>query len=98
MKLKIRLPKALLKLALALKTALAVIIAGEVFILYQFVYLDFQKSRAGPEIPATASGYDFSLPEFAKVRDWLEKQQNFEIPPYELTATSTGRENPFAEY
>ena len=93
--MKIPIPKISLK---ALLTALLVVaMVWEVFVLYKSL---FEKVELPPESGEETSQKttDFNIQILRDIDRQVLNKLNFSPDPYDLTATSSGRENPLADY
>lgn len=97
--MKLKLPKIKFNLKIFLHSLFFAVIALELVILYQTLFLHPRPDTTLPSSPLPASAnLNLDLVQFGKVYQWVLDRDNFSIPAFDLTRGPTGRENPFADY
>lgn len=97
--MKLKLPKIKFNLKVFLRGLFFVVIALELVVLYQILFLYPRTDTASPPSPSPASAnLNLDLVQFDKVYQWVLDRDNFSMPAFDLTQGPTGRENPFADY
>lgn len=74
-----------------------VVVLAELFILYQYLYLNFQtRDIQSDSISQPIFRIDHSS--LTEAEAWLKKTENYKLPDNQFQQQNIGRENPFAEY
>jgi len=107
MKIKLKIPKIRVNPAKILLLALAMVLTGELYVLYYALYAPVEEIAGAETLSVSAlKDIDIDLVEYNKIKTWIETRRNYVVPPYSLeistttasTTGLTGRENPFADY
>ena len=95
---KLKLPKLKIKLSQVLAILLILAVVGELWIVYQYLYLNLVKKGEVVLPPQQSQAVRIDLKTYQEAKNWLQEKAVYEISSYSLDEGELGRENPFADY
>ena len=97
MKFKLKIPKFKIG-AFWIKPLIILVCLLEIYILYAALYARVDLPAEKPLARRDMKIVDLSLPDYHKIKAWIESRKNYIVPPYSLEISpAEGRENPFRD-